>query len=147
MNITPDLPYVDLTGFHTYAKPGFPFVTLASESQEEDDRLKSLLNVGELIEGLKLEEPELGAIALRCELHPVALTEAGQLVAVALKFATTRVPPKKKKKRTRWVQEGSWDAFVVLPEDYEALQEEVESGFAEYRHHLENVARGMEQKN
>ena len=25
MNITPDLPYVDLTGFHTYAKPGFPF--------------------------------------------------------------------------------------------------------------------------
>ena len=25
-----------------------------------------------------------------------------------------------------------WDAFVVLPEDYEALQEEVESGFAEY---------------
>ena len=44
-----DLPTVDVAGFNTYSPPKKHFVSLNPESQEEDDRLKALLNVDTLI--------------------------------------------------------------------------------------------------
>ncbi len=68
-----ELATVDLSGFHTFRlQPADPYISLAPESQEEDDRLKALLNVDELIRNLskKLERPKPGAIVVIGELHP-----------------------------------------------------------------------------
>jgi hypothetical protein len=131
-----DLPTVDFTGFNTYSQPNKHFVSLNPESQEEDDRLKVLLDVDTLIRSLgqKLERPKRGQVVVKGELQVVAQTADGQLVAVALQLAFASAK----------AQDGRWVAFVVDPEYYAELQANVEVKFTEY---MENMFRGMEQKN
>lgn len=112
---------------------------MAPENQEEDDRLEALLNVDELIRALskKLKRSEPGKIVVVGELHPVAQTESGQLVAVALQLAYA----------PKGAQDGLWVAFVVDSDDYEELQADVEAKVNEYREDIGNRIRGMEKKN
>jgi hypothetical protein len=134
-----DLPTVDLTGFNIYSPPNKHFICLNPESQEEDDRLKALLGVDILISALgkKLNRPKKGELVIKGELCMVAQTFSGQLVAVALQlaFGSTKV------------QDGRWVAFVVDPEHYPELQADTEAKITEYRNYIENMFRGMEQKN
>jgi hypothetical protein len=134
-----DLPTVDLTGFNLYSPPNKHFICLNPASQEEDDRLKALLDVDTLISALgqKLERPKKGQVVIKGELHVVAQTGSGQLVAVALQLAFAS--PK--------VQDGRWVAFVVGPEHYPELQADTEAKITEYRKYIENMFRGLEQKN
>jgi hypothetical protein len=107
---------------------------LDPESQEENDRLKALLDVDELIKAQAdhFERPKPGEIAVVGELYAVAQTESGQLVAVALQFAYIK----------KGVRDGCWVAFVVDPDDYEVLWAEVETTITEYRNYLENMGGG-----
>jgi hypothetical protein len=132
-----DLPYVDLTGFHTRSHPGKHFISLDPESQEEDDRLKTLLDIDRLTKALgkKVEPLKPGEILVGGELHPVAQTEFGQILAAALQFALG--PPG---------VNGSWAAFVVDPDDYEELKTEVQVKVVENRKNIENAVRRMEQQ-
>jgi hypothetical protein len=135
-----ELATVDLAGFHTFRlQPDQSYISLAPETQEEDDRLKALLNVDKLIQALsnRLERPKPGAIAIVGELHPVAQTGSGQLVAVALQLAYAK----------QGVQDGRWVAFAVDPDNYEELRADVEAKVTEYRKYIENMIRGMEKKN
>jgi hypothetical protein len=135
-----ELPTVDLADFHSFRlNPNQSYISLAPETQEEDDRLKALLNVDKLIQPVskKLERPKPGAVVVIGQLHPVAQTESGQLVAVALQLAYA----------TKGAQDGLWVAFIVDPDDYKELQADVEAKVRAYRKNIENIVRGMEKKN
>jgi hypothetical protein len=75
---------------------------LAPQSQKEDDHLKALLNVDDLIGALsKKLKPDPGKIVVVGELYPVTQPEFGQLVAVALQLAYA----------SKRAQHGLWVAF------------------------------------
>jgi hypothetical protein len=120
-NLNPNLPVVDLRGFHAKSDTDEQFIVLDPKSQEEDDRLKALLNVDELIRAMskKLKHQRRMVAALH-QLTPAATTKSGHIVAVSvlLTFPSHNV-------KDRWL------AFAVEPADYEELESKVWAWFSE----------------
>jgi hypothetical protein len=122
VNLNPNLPVVDLRGFHAKSDTDGQFIVLDPKSQQEDDRLKALLNVDGLIQAMskKLKEHERGMVGALHQLTPAATTESGYIVAVSVLLVLhgTIVGPR-------------WLAFAVEPADYEELESKVGVWFSE----------------
>jgi hypothetical protein len=123
VNSNPNLPVVDISGFHAKSDPDEQFIVLDPKSQEEDDRLKALLNVDELIRAMakKIKKHERRTLGPLHQLTPAAATESGHIVAVSVLLTF----PSHGANDTRWL------AFAVEPDDYEELESKVWGWFSE----------------